>query len=85
MHIEPGDGVIQSIDRIAGALAVTEALVGTGRVVDLTGLEAEIGAICDGTLSLPREQGRACLPALRALLDRVDSVRAVMLVARPPD
>ena len=85
MHIEPGDGVIQSIDRIAGTLAVTRALVDAGRVVDLAGLDAEIGGICADTLDLPREQGRACLPALRALLGHVDALRAAMLAARRVD
>ncbi len=84
MHAEPGAAIFQSIDRIVGALAMTRALVDAGREVDLAGLDAEIGAVCAGLPDLPREWGRASVPALRALLGHVDALRTAMLAARPP-
>jgi len=80
---DPGDGVVIAIGRIAAALA--EALGAGARPVNLAGLDAEVGLVCARTLALPKDQAQACLPALTALLGRVETVRDAMLRNRPPD
>lgn len=82
---DPGDAVVIAIDRLAAALTMAAALVGSGREVDLAGLDAEVGAVCADAVALPEEQAKACVPALSALLGRVDVVHEAMQRARPPD
>lgn len=66
-------------DMIEGArmmLSITAALLGSGRRVDLTGLDDEFGRLCAGTLALPLHEGRRLRPMLDALRMQLDQLHA---------
>jgi hypothetical protein len=53
-------------------LRVAHAFVASGRSVDLTGLDRQIGLVCAKALDLPAEQGRTMRPQLVDLLEETD-------------
>jgi hypothetical protein len=59
-------------DEVAGTLRVAAALVASGRRVDLTGLDGDIGNLCRSLLDLPSEKRRAMRPLLIGLLADLD-------------
>ncbi|MEN0074730.1 MAG: hypothetical protein AAGC69_10110 [Paracraurococcus sp.] len=69
---------LAAIEAMQGTLAVARALVESGREVDLGGLDGGTAALCAAVTLLPREAGRAMLPALLALLAEVDALRGAL-------
>jgi hypothetical protein len=59
-------------DGLARMLRTARALVGQRRLIDLAGLEADIGVLCARALDLPPEQGRLMRLELLALLSELD-------------
>lgn len=51
-------------------------LLGEGRVVELTALEARTRQVCDAALALPVEERKALAPAMEALLTGLDTLTA---------
>ncbi len=58
--------------------ALARALAVSGRPIDLTGLDGQVGLICAGALDLPPEEGRALRIDLERLLAEIDSLAEVM-------
>lgn len=65
-------------DGVAQTLGVARGLVDAGRMVDLAGLEDQVGLLCAKTLDLPREEGRAMRGELVALLARLDGLSVAL-------
>ncbi|GGG23140.1 hypothetical protein GCM10010964_09110 [Caldovatus sediminis] len=74
-----------AIESLSATLALADALVASGRAVDLTGLEEEVEAICAALLALapPCAATRGLRPALERLVGQVDRLRAGLAAARP--
>ncbi len=64
--------------RLSRTLALSRALIQSGRTLDLTGVEDGVGLLCAQTLDLPPDEARALLPALHDLLWQLDQVSAAV-------
>ena len=60
------------------AAALARALAVSGRPVDLSGLDGQVGRVCAGALDLSPEEGRALRPDLESLLAEIASLAAAM-------
>jgi hypothetical protein len=65
-----------AIEALGGTVLMARALVGSGRRVDLEGLDRDATALCAAVLALAAEQGRLLRPALEGLLRQVDELMA---------
>jgi hypothetical protein len=66
-------------DSLSQMLRMTRALVAGGRSVDITGLDRQIGLLCDKTLDLPPEDGRTLRPLLVSLLTDLDALSSAVI------
>ena len=67
-----------ALQRLTAIVAVATGLATTRRPIDLGGLEMEAGLLCAQALDLPPEQGAALRPALVAMVERIDALRALV-------
>lgn len=58
--------------------ALARALAASGRPIDLTGLDGQVGRVCAGALDLSQDEGRVLRPELESLLAEIASLAAVM-------
>lgn len=65
----------------SGTLQMARVLAAGARVLDLSGLDGDIGLLCARTLDLNPADGRAMRPRLITLLEELDALRAAL---RPP-
>jgi hypothetical protein len=74
------------LEQLGRTLGIARSLVRAGKLVDLTGLDAEMGYVCARALDLPPDEGRALRPELIGLRAELDAL-SVALVQRmaPPD
>jgi len=84
-HVSPGTpaGMDRNAEAIQAELLKIESLIATavrlldeGRVVELSALQERTKRVCDAALALSREQNRALIPALEALLNALDALTA---------
>jgi len=80
----PLDAVRACLEQVSRTLAIARSLVRSGKLVDLTGLEAEVAYVCARVLDLPREEGHAVRPLLIALRSDLDALAAAMPPSEPP-
>ena len=66
---------------VTGTMRVARALVEVGRVVDVAGLDREVGLVCARSLDLPRPDGEAMRPLLQELLAELDALAGAVDVA----
>ena len=64
--------VIALGDAITRTVRIARALIESGRLVDLSGLERGVGLFCAKALDLPPELGRAVRPRLLAFQADLD-------------
>lgn len=67
------------------AAALARALAISGRPIDLTGLDGQVGRICAGALDLPPDEGHVLRPDLESLLAEIAALAAVMRLQSRPD
>jgi hypothetical protein len=67
---------------LTGTLALARALVESGRRIDLTGLDSQVGLLCARALDLDPAEGRAVRVALIGLRAELDALAASL--SRPP-
>lgn|GEM_PF-6456503 len=73
--------VLAAAEQLGGTLAVAEALLESGRCIELAGLEREIAALCAAAMLADPAAAPALRAALGGLVARLDRLRALM---RPP-
>jgi hypothetical protein len=82
---EPNDP-IAAVRGLAEELRKTtdlaRALAESGRAIDLTGLEHDVGLLCAKSLDLPPDEGRRVRPRLIALSGAMEALSRVL--ATPP-
>lgn len=59
-------------EQVQHTVAIARALAGSGRLVNLAGLDQAVGLLCAKTLDLPPDQGRLARPALAVVLAELD-------------
>jgi hypothetical protein len=79
MTLPPQQAILASIDRMDSMLALATALAGSGRSLDLEGLEQEMTRLCGAVLMLRADDGQALRPAMAGLLVRLEGLSAVLL------
>ena len=74
---------IADIETVKAELLKVDSLIGTairllgeGRVVELTALEARTRHVCDAALALGTEERKALVPAMETLLTGLDTLTA---------
>jgi hypothetical protein len=72
------------VDQFGHTLGIARSLVQAGKLVDLTGLDAEIGFICARALDLQPDEGRALRPELIGLRAELDALSAALATRAPP-
>lgn len=75
---DPCAVVQDRIAAIASTLRLARSLLGTGRAIDINGLDRMIGLLCARALDLPPEQGRIVRPNLALLLIELDTLGVAM-------
>lgn len=81
----PIEAVRALAEELTKMVGVACALVKAERVVDLTGLDRQIGLLCAKSLDLPPDEGRKVRPRLVALLGSVEALsRALARHAAAP-
>jgi hypothetical protein len=68
-------------ENVAATLRIASAFAGSGRRIDLAGLDNEVGKLCAGVLDLPPPLGLAMRPCLVSLLAELDHLAATV---QPP-
>ena len=75
-------GPLQAAEALTSELATTlrlaRAMASSGRPVELSGLDEQVGLLCAKALDLPPEQGTALRPALISLLADLDALHGVL-------
>ncbi len=74
MSSERFESLRLDLDKVASVIATGRRLLAQGRTLDLSALEGKIAAACTAITELPREEARALLPALEAVLDGLDEL-----------
>lgn len=70
-------------EQVKRVVAIARALAGSGRRVDLSGLDGTVGLLCAKTLDLPPDQGRLARPQLAAILTELDLLGAALRADAP--
>ena len=80
---EPATAQQALAEQVRRTIAIARALAGSGRPVDLAGLDQAVGLLCAKTLDLPPDEGRLARPALVAILAEVDQLGATLRASAP--
>ena len=67
-----------AMEHVAATLRIAAALAGSGRSLDLAGLDSDVGKLCAGLLDLPPDMGRILRPRLLGLVAELDRLADVM-------
>ena len=70
-------------EQVQRIVAIARALAGSGRRVDLSGLDEAAGLLCAKTLDLPLDQGRLARPQLAAILAELDLLGTTLRADAP--
>ncbi len=84
MTESPIDAVRVLAEDLSQVVGVACALVEAGRVVDLSGLDSQVGLLCAKTLDLPPEEGRRARPWLIALSGGVEALSRALAARGAP-
>ena len=70
-------------EQVQRTVAIARALAGSGRRMDLAGLDQAVGLLCAKTLDLPPDQGRLARPQLAAILAELDQLGTTLRADAP--
>jgi hypothetical protein len=74
-------GMAQELRKTA---ELARALAESGRAIDLTGLDHEVGLLCAKSLDLPPDEGRRIRPQLIALSGVMEALSRVLAARAAP-
>jgi hypothetical protein len=81
---EPLAAVRAVADELTDMVGVARALASSGRIVDLTGFDQQVGLLCAKVLDLPPEVGRQLRPRLIVLSGALEALsRELAAQAKP--
>ncbi len=84
MTESPIDAVRALAEELSQVVGVACALVEAGRIVNLSGLDSQVGLLCAKTLDLPPEEGRRVRPWLVALSGGVEALSRTLAARGAP-
>lgn len=70
-------------DELTKTIDLARALAESGRTVDLTGFDRDIGLLCAKSLDLPPDDGRRIRPRLIALSGTLEGLSRALAVHAP--
>jgi S-adenosylhomocysteine hydrolase len=70
------DMVKAELEKVESLIGTAVRLLGEGRVVELSALEARTRQVCDAALALPEGERKALVPMMEALLTGLDTLTA---------
>lgn len=76
--------VSQELQKAASMVGTARRLLATGTMVDLTALEGKIRFICESLAAMARDDGRAMLPGMEALIADLDRLAEAVIERRDP-
>jgi hypothetical protein len=71
-------------DELVEMIGMARVLAASGRVVDLTGLDQQIGLLCAKSLDLPPDEGRGLRPSLIVLSGAMEALSRVLAAQAAP-
>ena len=71
-------------DELTETVGMARVLASSGRVVDLTGLDQDVGLLCAKSLDLSPDQGRSLRPSLIVLSVAMDTLSRVLAAQAEP-
>jgi hypothetical protein len=80
----PIDAVRAFAEELTTMIGVARALIESGRNVDLSGFDSQVGLLCAKTLDLAPDEGRRVRPRLIALSGLVEALSRVLAAHAPP-
>lgn len=79
------DQVSQELEKAASMVGTARRLLSTGTTVDLSALEGKVRFICETLAGMARDEGRALVPDMEALIADLDRLaKAVVERHEPP-
>lgn len=79
---EPIEAVRALAVKLTKTVDLARALTQSGRAVDLSGLEGEVGLLCAKSLDLPPEEGRSVRAHLIALANAIEALSCALVTHR---
>ena len=70
------DLVKAELEKVESLIGTAVRLLGEGRVVELSALEARTRQVCDAALALPADDRKALVPMMETLLTGLDMLTA---------
>jgi hypothetical protein len=78
-------GAVQAMaEELRQTVDVAGALAASGRVVDLTGFDEQVGLLCAKSLDLPPDEGRRLRPNLIALSGALEALSRLLAAKVAP-
>jgi hypothetical protein len=77
------DAVRALSEELTKMVNIARALVDTGRAIDLTGIDSQVGLLCAKSLDLPTGDGRRIRPRLIALFGSMEALAQVIASNAP--
>ena len=71
-------------EELTKTIGLARALAESGRAIDLTGLDREVGLLCAKSLDLPPDEGRRVRPRLIALSGAMEALSRVLAARAAP-
>ena len=81
---DPTAAVHALAEKLANTIGVARALAESGRPIDLTGIDQDIGLLCAKSLDLPPDEGRRMRPRLVALSGAMEALSRALATLREP-
>ena len=75
---DPVAAVRTMADELMQTIEVARALASSGRAIDLTGFDQQVGLLCAKSLDLPPDAGRGLRPRLIALSAALQALSRVL-------
>ena len=75
---DPFAAVRAMADELRQTVDVARALASSGRAIDLTGFDQQVGLLCAKSLDLPPDAGRSLRPRLIALSAALEELSRVL-------
>lgn len=70
----PRERVREEAQKVAALIVTARRLLAGGAAIDLSALEGQVRAVCEGVTGLDTAEGRALLPTLDSLVDGLDGL-----------
>ncbi len=81
---DPIAAVCTLADELTKLVALARALAESGRTIDMTGFDQQVGLLCAKSLDLPPDEGRALRPRLIVLSGSLEALSRTLAARVAP-